>query len=117
MVRLETSISLAPPAFATKSVPVTIKAPVAALYVALVIAGGVAYNRTLTLLDPEFATVKSNHADFHKIAARIVQRANSGEKVSHELVLGGKSEFVIASAAVVRSLMALKSKVNKPVSV
>lgn len=66
---------------------------------------------------PEFATVKSNHANFHKIAAGIVQRANSGEKVSHELVLGGKSEFVIASTAVVRSLMALKSKVNKPVSV
>lgn len=66
---------------------------------------------------PEFAAVKSHHANFHRIASRIVQRANAGETVSHELLLGGKSEFVAASAAVVRALMALRAKVGKSVTV
>jgi len=65
---------------------------------------------------PEFATMKSHHANFHKIAAKIVHRANSGEKVSHELTLGGKSEFVSASTAVVRAIMALRAKIEKPVA-
>lgn len=65
----------------------------------------------------EYARVKSEHTRFHKIAAAIVLRANASQKVEQEVVLGAKSEFMSASAAVVRSLMALKSKVGTLVSV
>ena len=60
---------------------------------------------------PEYASVKSEHTRFHKAAAEVVHRADAGQKVSEEVVLGGKSEFASASAAVVRSIMALKAKV------
>jgi hypothetical protein len=60
---------------------------------------------------PEYASVKSDHARFHKAAASVVQRADAGQNVSEEVVLGGKSEFAMASASVVRSIMALKAKV------
>jgi methyl-accepting chemotaxis protein len=63
----------------------------------------------------EFATVKAHHARFHKIAAEIVRRANAGEKVSQEVVIGAKGEFGSAAAAVVLSLMALRPKVETPV--
>jgi hypothetical protein len=66
---------------------------------------------------PEFATVKSDHARFHKVAADIVQRANSGQQVAEEVALGAKSEFATASSSVVRSIMALKAKVGSLVSV
>ena len=62
----------------------------------------------------EYSSVKSNHARFHKVAADIVQRANAGQEVSEEVVLGAKNEFGAASSAVVRSIMALKSKVQVP---
>jgi hypothetical protein len=64
---------------------------------------------------PEFAKVKADHARFHKVAANVVQRANAGEHLLEEVSLGAKSEFASASNAVVRSLMALKSKVAAPV--
>jgi hypothetical protein len=60
---------------------------------------------------PEYATVKSDHARFHKVASAVVQRADSGQNVSEEVTLGANSEFASTSAAVVRSIMALKSKV------
>ncbi len=63
----------------------------------------------------EYATVKSHHARFHKIAADIVRRANAGEKVSQEVVVGAKGEFGSASAAVVLALMAMRAKVGTPV--
>jgi len=64
---------------------------------------------------PEYAAVKSDHTRFHKVAASIVQRANAGEKVAEEVALGAKSEFAVASSAVVRSIMSLKAKVGVPV--
>jgi chemoreceptor zinc-binding protein len=63
----------------------------------------------------EYKTVVSDHTKFHKVAADIVHRANVGQKVSEEVVLGAKSEFASASSAVVRSIMALKAKVAAPV--
>lgn len=66
---------------------------------------------------PEYNTVKADHARFHKVAADVVRRADAGKDVSEEVMLGAKSEFVAASSAVVRSLMALKSKVEVPVAV
>ena len=64
---------------------------------------------------PEFAKVKADHARFHKVAAQVVERANAGEQLLEEVSLGAKSEFASASNAVVRSIMALKSKVGAPV--
>jgi hypothetical protein len=60
---------------------------------------------------PEYSTLKTEHAHFHKAAAAVVRRADAGQKVTEDVALGGKSEFATASAAVVRSIMALKSKV------
>jgi hypothetical protein len=64
---------------------------------------------------PEYAAVASDHTRFHKAAGDIVRRANSGEHVEEATALGAKSEFASASSAVVRALMALKSKVGTPV--
>lgn len=66
---------------------------------------------------PEYGAVVSDHARFHKVAADIVRRANAGEHVADETALGTKSEFASASSAVVRSIMALKSKVGTLVGV
>jgi hypothetical protein len=60
---------------------------------------------------PEYSTLKSEHTQFHKAAAAVVRRADAGQKVTEDMALGGKSEFATASAAVVRSIIALKSKV------
>jgi chemoreceptor zinc-binding protein len=65
----------------------------------------------------EYDTVKMSHTQFHKVAAEIVQRANAGKAVSADVVLGAKSEFASASSAVVRAVMALKSRVRATVSV
>lgn len=65
----------------------------------------------------EYGTVVSDHAKFHQAAGEIVRRANAGQKVAEEVALGAKSDFAAASSSVVRSVMALKSKVGTPVSV
>lgn len=65
---------------------------------------------------PEYATLKSDHTRFHKVAADIVQRANAGQKVEEEVAIGGKSAFVSASSAVVQAIIAIRSKVGAPVS-
>jgi len=59
---------------------------------------------------PEYVSLKSEHSRFHKAAASVIQHADAGQNVSEEIALGGKSEFSLASAAVVRAIMALKSK-------
>lgn len=61
---------------------------------------------------PEFQTVRSEHARFHKAAADIIHKADSGHNVSEETALGAKSEFSSASSAVVSALMALKARVG-----
>jgi len=62
----------------------------------------------------EFSTLQTEHAHFHKAAADVVRRADSGQKVSEEVALGAHSQFADASKAVVNSLMALKSKLADP---
>lgn len=66
---------------------------------------------------PEFQTVRSEHARFHKAAADVIQRADLGQNVSEETSLGAKSEFSSATTAVVSALMALKRKVASKVLV
>jgi hypothetical protein len=48
----------------------------------------------------------AEHAKFHKAAASIVPRADSGQKVLEETVLGSKSEFSTVSGKVVELIMA-----------
>lgn len=59
---------------------------------------------------PEFNTLYSQHARFHKVAADVVHRADRGEKVTGELALGAKSEFAAASGVVVMAIIAMKAK-------
>lgn len=48
----------------------------------------------------------AERAKFHKAAANIVRRADSGQKVLEETALGAKSEFSTVSAKVVELIMA-----------
>ena len=61
---------------------------------------------------PEYVTLKAEHARFHIAAAEIVERANAGQNVSAELVLGGKSPFATTSTAVVGAVMAIRGKIK-----
>lgn len=59
---------------------------------------------------PEYGTLKSEHARFHKAAADIVTRVDAGQNAGAEMTLGSKSEFGLASTAVVTSIMAIRRK-------
>jgi len=41
----------------------------------------------------EYLTLKAEHVKFHLAAADLVRRANAGERLSEDMVLGSKSEF------------------------
>jgi hypothetical protein len=64
---------------------------------------------------PEFQNLRSEHARFHKVAAEVIRKAESGKDVSEEVCIGAKSEFTSATAAVVNSIVALKAKAGKEV--
>lgn len=59
---------------------------------------------------PEYATLKTEHARFHKCAASVVKKADSGQSVTEEVALGANSDFSKSSSAVVTSIMAMKRK-------
>ncbi len=59
---------------------------------------------------PEYTTLKNEHAKFHKAAAEVVRKADSGDSVSEDIALGSKSDFAAASNAVVSSIMAIRRK-------
>ena len=61
---------------------------------------------------PEHATLKKEHSRFHRAAAEVVKKADSGQSVSEEIALGGKSEFSGASSAVVSAIMTMKTKIK-----
>ncbi|MBK9322874.1 MAG: CZB domain-containing protein [Bdellovibrionaceae bacterium] len=61
---------------------------------------------------PEYATLKSEHARFHKAAAEVVKKADAGQDTSEETALGAKSDFASASSAVVGAIMAIRRKVG-----
>lgn len=60
---------------------------------------------------PEFSRLVSDRARFRKAASEVVKKADAGHRVAEEIALGAQSEFAAASAAVVKSLMEMKSKV------
>lgn len=59
---------------------------------------------------PEFVTLRSDHTRFHVEAGKVVARADKGEHVAEEVLLGAKSEFADASASVVSAILKLKKK-------
>ena len=61
---------------------------------------------------PEYATLKTEHAKFHKAAAEVVRKADSGQNVTQEIALGKQSEFGLCSHNVVAAIMAIKRKVQ-----
>ena len=62
---------------------------------------------------PEFQTLRDEHAHFHKTAAEVVRKADSGQNMTEETALGSKSEFATASSRVVSAIMGIKAKVAK----
>lgn len=60
--------------------------------------------------DPEFATLRAEHAHFHKVVANIVRGARLGLSVRKEAALERETEFGKSSAMVISTLMALKSR-------
>lgn len=59
----------------------------------------------------EFTTLTAAHTRFHKAAAELVQKANSGEKVDGEVALGARSAFSELTNEVVSCITAMKGKV------
>lgn len=59
---------------------------------------------------PEYATLKAEHARFHKAAADVVRKADSGQSTNEDTSIGGNSPFATASAAVVAAIMKIRSK-------
>jgi hypothetical protein len=59
---------------------------------------------------PEFAKLTAEHTRFHKAAADVVRRVDSGQDVSADMAIGGGSEFGRASSAVVLAIMGMKKK-------
>jgi methyl-accepting chemotaxis protein len=60
---------------------------------------------------PEYQTLLKQHAIFHREAADIVRRADAGDAVTGEVVLGGNSSFSRASQEVVSAINEMKRKV------
>jgi len=63
--------------------------------------------------DPKFKELVAEHAKFHKAAAGIIRRADSGVSVMEEVALGAKSDYAKQTENVIRILMDLKSAYNK----
>lgn len=61
---------------------------------------------------PEYQTLMTEHARFHRIAGKIAGQADSGQAVNTEAVLGGDSEFATASLSVIKAIRTLKAIVE-----
>lgn len=59
----------------------------------------------------EFKQLKDTHAQFHKAAAAIVDKANSGQQMSSQTSLGSGSDFANLSRTVVTNILAVKRSV------
>lgn len=57
----------------------------------------------------EFSELKQVHANFHKVAAEIVRKADSGISVSEEVALGAQSEYNRISTQVSVALMKVEA--------
>jgi len=59
---------------------------------------------------PEHTKLVSDHAHFHRAAAEVVKKADSGKSVEEEIAPRAPSEFASASTAIVQSLMAMRKR-------
>jgi len=59
---------------------------------------------------PEYQKLKAEHAMFHKAAADVVRKADSGQSTNEDTAIGGKSEFARSSTQVVMAILAMKNK-------
>ncbi|MGO9483926.1 MAG: CZB domain-containing protein [Rhodomicrobium sp.] len=59
---------------------------------------------------PEYKTLVSEHARFHRAVGRVVEQANAGKNVQEESMLGSDSEFADASRNIVQAIVQLKRK-------
>jgi hypothetical protein len=65
---------------------------------------------TLYAAFTEFAALAADHACFHKAAAELVRKANSGRNVDREIALGANSAFTKATSKIISAIVALKKK-------
>lgn len=56
----------------------------------------------------DYKTLRDQHATFHKAAADVIRRADSGKSVTEEIAVGSNSDFGKASQAVVLAIMNMK---------
>jgi len=61
---------------------------------------------------PAYTQLKSDHAHFHKAAAQIITRIQSGERLTTEDVTGHQSEFSRIAARVVLAIGMMKKVKN-----
>jgi hypothetical protein len=61
---------------------------------------------------PEYMTLISEHARFHRAAGKVVDQANSGQAVNAVAILGGTSEYATASLNVGKAIRDLRGKVE-----
>jgi methyl-accepting chemotaxis protein len=61
---------------------------------------------------PEYTKLKYEHARFHRVAAELVRKANSGDPVDAEMEPCANSEFSTSSSAIVIALMAMKKRLS-----
>jgi Chemoreceptor zinc-binding domain len=61
---------------------------------------------------PEFKELREEHANFHRAAADLIKRADSGESVGEEAALGANSAFSTLSSRLVQLIVKLKQKVH-----
>jgi Chemoreceptor zinc-binding domain len=62
---------------------------------------------------PEFSKLRSEHQRFHKAAAAVISKADSGVDETAEVALGSKSEYAAASSGVVSAIMAMKARAGR----
>jgi len=62
---------------------------------------------------PQFQSLRSQHARFHKAVAEVIRRVDSGQRFAEDAALGARSEFSSASADVVSAITSFKAEVGK----
>ena len=60
---------------------------------------------------PEFTSLVASHAQFHRAAAAVVAKADSGQCATKDIALGLQSGYGAASAEIIKTLMVMKTRV------
>jgi methyl-accepting chemotaxis protein len=61
---------------------------------------------------PNYEVLRKEHARFHRAAAEIIRKADSGQSTGEEVAIGLQSEFTVASAAVVNAITRIRSQAH-----